>query len=109
MPDEPFTVAEVHADIHAWAKRVPTLGAMDDWLFRIQVDDAKQVVTGWLTFTRDKRVVEQCEDISYSLILDFANRFGSPLTVLDQWFIAMCEKAKVSIPLFPERSRRIFS
>lgn len=107
MSDEKFTPADIHADVHAWVKHAPGLGALDDWLFRAEVDDVAQYVTGWLTYT-DGRIKEFREDISYHTVLKLANRFGSALVVLDQWFTAMCDKAGVSIPLFPDRPRRTF-
>jgi hypothetical protein len=106
MTDPKFTPSDVHADVHAWVRQVPTLGAMDDWLFRVEVDDAAQYVTGWLTYTADAKIREYREDISYALIHDMANRFGSPLIVLDNWFTALCEKFKVSVPRFPDRPVR---
>ncbi|WP_410671277.1 hypothetical protein [Amycolatopsis sp. cmx-4-68] len=109
MPDQPFTLADIHAAAHAWGRKAPTLGALDDWLFRCEVDDARQEVEGWLTYTDDGKVKELREDIPYSLILDFANKFGSPLVVLDRWMVAMCEKAGVTVPLFPDRPHRTFS
>lgn len=53
MPDPHFTMADVHADIHAWRHRAPTLGALDDWLFRCHADDATRYLTGWLTYVSD--------------------------------------------------------
>ena len=89
-------------------KQVPDIGAMDDWRFRVQADDSSQHVIGWLTYVKDKKVVEQCEQIPYEMIAELANRFGSALAVLDQWFLAICDKAGVSQPLFPDRERRKF-
>jgi len=108
MPDQPFTVADVHQEAHLWVKQVPDIGAMDDWRFRVQADDSSQHVIGWLTYVKDKKVVEQCEQIPYEMIAELANRFGSALAVLDQWFLAICDKAGVSQPLFPDRERRKF-
>lgn len=108
LHDRPFTLPEVQPQIHAWARSAPTLGALDDWRFRCQADDAARYVTGWLTYAADERIHELEEDISYALVLNFANKFGSAQTVLDHWMIAMCEKAQVSVPLFPQRELRKF-
>ncbi|QWF83105.1 hypothetical protein [Amycolatopsis sp. CA-230715] len=105
MPDPHFTMADVHADIHAWRHRAPTLGALDDWLFRCHADDATRYLTGWLTYVSDGRVQERREDVAYALILDLANDVGSALTVLDRWLITLCQKAEVTVPLFPDRTR----
>lgn len=104
MPDAHFAMADVHADIHAWSRRAPKLGALDDWLFRCQADDAAQYLTGWLTCVSDGKVQEHREDVPYALILDLANDVGSALAVLDRWLITLCQKAGVTVPLFPERT-----
>lgn len=106
--DRPFVLADVHAAVHVWVRQVPTLGAGDDWLFRCEVDDARQYVTGWLTYIADQQIKELREDLPYGLILDLANKFGSPLVVLDRWMVAMCEKTGGSLPLFPTRPHRTF-
>lgn len=100
-----FTLDGIRPQIHFWSWFAPADGPFGQWTFRCLVDDAAEYVTGWLFFKVDGQDVELREDIPYSTILKLAKQFGSPLVVLDHWMIAMCEKAALSTPLFPERVR----